>query len=168
MPKIIENLENRLIEEARRQIEESGYGAMTIRSVAKGCGVGTGTVYNYYDSKDAMVAAFMLVDWKECIRRIEVCSDASAEPASVLRCIHEQLLVFSHMYETVFLDQTAAAAFAGSFSQYHGLLRSQLSAPIRRFCQDDFTADFIAEAMLVWTIQGKRFDQIHELVSKLF
>ena len=34
MPKIIENLENRLIEEARKQIEEAGYSAMTIRSVA--------------------------------------------------------------------------------------------------------------------------------------
>ena len=34
MPKIIENLENRLIEEAKKQIQEQGYGAVTIRSVA--------------------------------------------------------------------------------------------------------------------------------------
>ena len=44
MPKIIQNLENRLIEEAKKQIRESGYGALTIRSVAKACGVGVGTV----------------------------------------------------------------------------------------------------------------------------
>ena len=44
MPKIIENLPQRLTEEARRQIEQSGFSAMTIRSVAKGCGVGVGTV----------------------------------------------------------------------------------------------------------------------------
>ena len=43
MPKIIENLESRLIAEAKKQIEESGYGTMTIRSVAKACGVGVGT-----------------------------------------------------------------------------------------------------------------------------
>ena len=48
MPKIIENLENRLIREAEKQIAESGYAAMTIRSVAKACGVGVGTVYNYF------------------------------------------------------------------------------------------------------------------------
>ena len=35
MPKIIENLPQRLLEEARRQIETSGFSAMTIRSVAK-------------------------------------------------------------------------------------------------------------------------------------
>ena len=56
MPKIIENLEKRLIAEAKRQIAESGYGATTIRSVAKGCNVGVGTVYNYFPSKDALIA----------------------------------------------------------------------------------------------------------------
>ena len=40
MPKIIENLESKLIEEAKKQVEQSGYGALTIRSVAKACGVG--------------------------------------------------------------------------------------------------------------------------------
>ncbi len=50
MPKIIENLQSKLIEEAKKQIEEAGYGAMTIRSVAKACGVGVGTVYNYFSS----------------------------------------------------------------------------------------------------------------------
>ena len=50
MPKIIENLKDRLIAEAEKQIEESGYGAVTIRSVAKACGVGVGTVYNYFSS----------------------------------------------------------------------------------------------------------------------
>ena len=60
MPKIIENLEARLMEEAKKQVLQSGYGAMTIRSVAKGCGVGIGTVYNYYPSKDALLAAYMI------------------------------------------------------------------------------------------------------------
>ena len=60
MPKIIENLESRLVEEARRQAWEGGYSAVTIRSVAAACGVGVGTVYNYFESKDALLAAFLL------------------------------------------------------------------------------------------------------------
>ena len=65
MPKIIENLPQRLLEEARKQCEELGYSAMTIRSVAKGCGVGVGTVYNYYPSKDALIAEVVRTDWME-------------------------------------------------------------------------------------------------------
>ena len=40
MPKIIKDLEAKLMEEANRQIEDGGYSAMTIRSVAKACGDG--------------------------------------------------------------------------------------------------------------------------------
>lgn len=168
MPKIIENLPQRLMEEARRQIQKSGYAAMTIRSVAKGCGVGVGTVYNYYESKDALTAAFMLEDWRECIRRIEDISGHSETPEPVLQCIHGELLRFFRMHEAIFHDQAAATGFSGSFSRYHGLLRSQLAAPICKFCRDDFSADFIAEAMLVWTVNGKTFEELHGLVKKLF
>ncbi len=48
MPKIIENLRERLLAEAKRQVMESGYANTTVRSIAKACGVGTGTVYNYF------------------------------------------------------------------------------------------------------------------------
>ena len=70
MPKIIENLKDRLIAEAEKQIEESGYGAVTIRSVAKACGVGVGTVYNYFPSKETLIATHLLVDWKLCVDTI--------------------------------------------------------------------------------------------------
>ena len=77
MPKIIENLETKLIEEAKKQIEEAGYGAMTIRSVAKACGVGVGTVYNYFPSKEALIAKHLLDDWKQCVAAIQAVSTYS-------------------------------------------------------------------------------------------
>ena len=167
MPKIIENLRERLLEEAMRQIAESGYGAMTVRSVAAACGVGVGTVYNYFPSKDALAAAFMLRDWSLCIAAIEdaACSDF---PEPVLRCIHSQLRMFSADHQALFRDEAAAATFAGSFSRYHALLRSQLAAPIRKFCADDFAAEFIAEALLTWTMAGKDFEEIWHIVHRLF
>ena len=44
MPKIIGNLKEKLRAEADRQMREVGCGAMTIQSIAKGCGVGVGNV----------------------------------------------------------------------------------------------------------------------------
>lgn len=71
MPKIIENIREKLLEEAKIQVQKQGYSAMTIRSVASACGVGTGTVYNYFSSKDMLVASFLLEDWRLCIEKIE-------------------------------------------------------------------------------------------------
>lgn len=168
MPKIIENLERRLITEAKRQIEESGYGAVTIRSVAKACGVGVGTVYNYFPSKEALVATHLLEDWKVCVDIIQTTAQHAETPQSVLRCIYEQLTGFANRHEAIFRDETAAASFAGSFSQYHGLLRSQLAQPLRRFCGSDFAAEFIAESLLTWAMAGKSFDETYEILKKLF
>ena len=168
MPKIIENLESRLIKEAKKQIEESGYAALTIRSVAKACGVGVGTVYNYFPSKEALVATHLLEDWKQCVTAINAVSAGSDGPRPVARCIYDQLTAFSERHQAVFRDETAAAGFAGSFGAYHGLLRRQLAQPLRKFCVSDFAADFLAEALLTWTMAHRPFDEIYGILEKLF
>ena len=168
MPKIIENLEARLIQEARRQIAEAGYGATTIRSVAKGCGVGVGTVYNYFPSKEALVANFMLSDWKECMSVAEAVSTYSEAPRAVCLCLYDQLQLFVQRNQAILRDEDAATGFTGSFSKYHGLLRSQIAKPLRKFCQSDFQADFAAEALLTWTSAGKDFDDIYSMIGKIF
>lgn len=168
MPKIIENLENRLVEEAGKQIAQLGYSAMTIRSVAKGCGVGIGTVYNYFPSKDALVATWLLRDWKECITGINTVSGSSNSPAPVVRCIHDQLQQFAQRHQAVFQDETAAASFSDSVSRYHSLLRQQLAEPLEKFCNSGFAAEFIAEALLTWTMAGKNYDELYGMIEKLF
>ena len=168
MPKIIENLESKLIEEAQKQLEQTGYSSMTIRSVAKACGVGIGTVYNYFPSKDDLLATYLLSEWKDCIAAISNASHCSDSPAPVVRCIFDQLLAFARRHQAIFRDEAAAANFAGSFSRYHGLLRSQLAAPLRKFCSSDFASEFIAESLLTWSMSGKSFDDIYGMIDKLF
>ena len=168
MPKIIEDLEERLIEEAKKQIEENGYGAVTIRSIAKGCGVGVGTVYNYFPSKEALVATHMLEDWSRCTTAIQAVGTYSDNPRPVALCIYDQLRGFAGRHEAIFRDESASAGFSGSFSKYHSMLRDQLAQPLRRFCKDDFTAQFMAESLLTWSMAGKTFDEIYDLLEKLF
>lgn len=168
MPKIIENPEARLLAEAKKQIEESGYGAMTIRSVAKACGIGIGTVYNYFPSKESLVATHLLEDWSQCIAAIQAASADSDVPRPVLQCIHAQLVAFARRHQAIFRDEAAAASFAGSFSRYHAMLRSQLAQPLQKFCASEFAAAFIAESLLTWTMAGKAFDEIYGMIEKLF
>ena len=56
MPKIIENVREQLLAEAKKQVFEHGYADTTIRSVARACGLGVGTVYNYFSSKEMLIA----------------------------------------------------------------------------------------------------------------
>ena len=167
MPKIIENLENRLIQEAKKQIAESGYGAVTIRDLAKACGVGVGTVYNYFPSKEALVAAYLLEDWNKCVLAIGAVGTYAESPRPVARCVYDQLVSFSQRHQAIFRDAAAASGIAGSFSGYHKLLRQQLAQPLRRFCCGDFAAEFIAESLLTWTMAGKTFDEIYGMIEKL-
>lgn len=167
MPKIIANLENRLMQEAQRQIRESGYNSMTIRSVANGCGVGVGTVYNYFTSKEDLLARSMLTDWNACLEVIGTASSEADRPTPVLQCIHDQLIRFSQLHQPVFRDAAALTAFLGTASRYHSLLRSQLSVPLKKFCRDAFTADFIAEALLTWTMAGTSFEVLLPILEKL-
>lgn len=168
MPKIIANLKTILITEAQKQIEESGYGAVTIRSVAKACGVGVGTVYNYFSSKEALIATHLLEDWKECVNTMQYTADRAEHPQPVLKCIYEQLVSFASRHEAIFRDEAAAAGFAGSFSQYHDLLRSQLAAPLRKFCNSNFTSLFVAESLLTWSMAGKSFEELYDILEKIF
>ena len=167
MPKIIENLRENLILEARRQVEASGYGILTVRSVAAACGVGVGTVYNYFPSKEALVAAFILEDWQKCIDRICAVSQESDTAGPVFACVHSQLLQFTTLHRAVFADEAARTGFSGAQSPYHSLLRGQLAAPLEKFCPDPFTAEIIAEALLTWTLAGRSIENLEPLLNKL-
>ena len=167
MPKLIENLKNKLMDEARLQVRTNGYSATTIRSVASACGVGVGTVYNYFSSKDELLAAYMLEDWTHCMAEICAVSSASDTPEAVERCIYDQLTLYVAQHKSVIRDKAATVRFAGAFIQYHHILRDQLAAPLSKFFSDAFTAPFIAQALLTWTMDGTDFDEIQRILAKL-
>ncbi len=168
MPKLIENLKDRLLTEAKQQIEQNGYEAVTIRSIAKNCGVGVGTVYNYFPSKEALIATHLLEDWKLCIDAIDQCAEASDSPQPVLRCMYDQLTCFALRHESLLRNEEAVSGFYRSFIQYHGLLRSQLAQPLKKYCGSEFASEFIAESLLTWTMAGKPFEELCQLLNKLF
>lgn len=168
MPKIIENLKERLTEQAAKQLAENGYAALTVRSVARAAGVGVGTVYNYFPSKDALVAAVMLADWNGRMQAIAAAGADGAGPEAVLRCMYRLLRAYAEQYRSVFQESQAAPSLPGSFRRYHAMLRDQLAGPLRPYCEGQFAAQFTAEALLAWTMEEKPFDEIYSLLQKLF
>lgn len=174
MPKIIENIREKLLEEAKRQVSESGYSAMTIRSVATACGVGTGTVYNYFPSKDMLVASFMLEDWMICLQAIEQGIAEAEEMREALHCMYQALLTYQQKYKNLFADENAEASYVASSMQRHHLLCEQLAEPLKTWTRRQdrvdavFLAEFVAENMLTLTMAGKDFETIASVLLQLF
>ena len=67
MPKIIENVREQLLAEAKKQVFEHGYADTTIRSVARACGLGVGTVYNYFSSKEMLIGKVIYPICSSCL-----------------------------------------------------------------------------------------------------
>ena len=171
MPKIIENLREKLMEEARRQIAESGYAKTTVRSIASSCGVGTGTVYNYFSSKDMLIASFLAEDWLQCVMDMKAFSTEDTE--IFLKNVHGVLTRYIQRHSRLFFDRDAAASFAAASPERHAQLRSQIADVIAPVCcrcgrSGTYFREFIAEAMLSWTSAGKSFEELWSVLKLLF
>ena len=170
MPKIIENVKEHLLEEANRQIIEQGYARTTIRSVASACGLATGTVYNYFKSKDMLIASFVAEDWYRAFNNIKsTCADSVKE---LFKCIYDDLRAFAKKHEKLFSDPDAKKVFYSEFSQWHTVLCGQISKIISPLLKEEdrvtpFISNFLAEALLRMTVEGEKFENIYKILGRI-
>ena len=174
MPKIIENVRGKLIDEAKEQIATNGYESVTIRSIAKGCGLGLGTFYNYFKSKDLLIATFLLEDWKDRISKIRENHANESDPMVVVHALYDEVTSFIKEYDSIFTSPTAIRSFSMTGPGYHKFVRNQVAEPIYNSCilagieNAEFLSLFIAESVLTWTVAKKDYEEIASVVSKLF
>ena len=165
MPKIIENVRGQLLAEAKKQISEHGYADTTVRSVAGALGLGVGTVYNYFESKEMLIGSFVYEDWKKYLSRMQ--SIPADDPERLLSEIYESLRLFEKENEKLFSDVDAAKQIAPRSSARHRMMREQIAAFVRPICNNDFEAEFIAEAMIAWSVENVDFDTVYPTFKKL-
>ena len=172
MPKIIKNVREQLLQEAKRQIAERGYADTTIRSVAGACDLSVGTVYNYFKSKEMLIATFLFDEWKVHLHEMQ--NLTPDEPRTLLRGIFDSLRKFAKNNKKLFSDKDAAKLISQSGSEYHRMLRGQIAAFIFPLCQmkqsgnPQFTAEFISESLISWSMENTDFDSLYSVLEKLF
>lgn len=84
-----------ILKTSRELIRRQGWPAVSIRSVAAACGVSVGTIYNYFDSKSALVEATVESVWYEIFHR------STDEPAfeDTLECVTWMYGRMAHSFE---------------------------------------------------------------------
>ncbi len=165
MPKIIENVREQLLAEAKKQISELGYADTTIRSVASACGVGVGTVYNYFKSKEMLIATAVYEDWKKYLTDMKNLPDN--DPRVLLKGIYDSLRSFAEENKRLFSDSDAAKLVSVGFSERHKILREQIAGFVFPICRTDFCAEFIAEALICWSLESTDFETVYPLLEKI-
>jgi AcrR family transcriptional regulator len=169
MPKIIENLREQLLAEAKKQIAERGYAGTTIRSVASACGVGVGTVYNYFPSKEMLIANFVFEDWKNHLHDMSQLSQY--DPRELLEGIYRALQRFTVENEKLFSDTDAAKLISGVSVSRHRLLREQIAGFVLPLVEKSenaaFTAAFVAESLITWSVEGLDFETVYRILKKI-
>lgn len=174
MPKIIAELRENILLQARSLLLDGDSEAFTIRAVASACHIAVGTVYNYFSSKEVLMASVMLQDWQSALNAMKTQSALAFSPLEGLRSIHRELLRFWDIYRDVWRRYGESSPAAPLYGPYRQELIRQLEAIIypllTRFhciCEDALPA-FLAEALLSSAREGEAsFERIAPILSRL-
>lgn len=170
MPKIIENLRSELINTGKSLLIEKGYKALTMREVASASNIALGTVYNYFSSKDEMVASIMMLDWIRVFSKQSSYTDADS-PIDGLRIIYEDIEEFSSIYRGVWKEYGSTS---GLTSDRHSLLVKQIHEYVKAVFDKFGVSDkdnvslFISETILSSAVrEDVMFETIEPFILKL-
>jgi len=174
VPKKIDDLGNALLSQAKDILMRVGYNRLTIREVASSCGVAVGTVYNYYSSKDVLIACIMLEDWVAALKSMENRSEQAANAVDGLHAVYDAIAAFSRQYADAWAQYSARGNAASMIRARHRQLIDQLCAVIEpllvRFGAlfHESLPPFLAETLLAASIDPTaRFDELLPILNKL-
>ena len=126
MPKIIEDLENRILRAARERLLGGDLSSFSARGIAEDCGIAVGTIYNYYRDKESLMGAIMAQDWRtELTKAAEEIAAVPGVEAGIL-CLYEAMRSFSRVYESVWAAAPTGEGFGSLYRTRHRLLLSQI------------------------------------------
>ena len=172
MPKIIENLRENLLAETRRELLDSGYESINIRTIAKNCHTAVGTVYNYFPSKDILVANVMLGDWLQGMARAQADIQGCAALEQGVAALYREMLAFTDRYRPMF-RQNAMPLAGSAYAQRHTQLRGQITAALQplltRFgkAPTPITLTMAAELLLIAATEGWPFAEFYPALEKI-
>ncbi len=172
MPKLLEGIREKIIEEAKSELLSTGYNSLHVRSIAKKVGIASGTIYNYFPSKDVLVASVLLDDWKAALIRAEDKIESASSYIEGYKMIYEEIRGFVSIFSVMW--ENASFSSGGWGERGHKLLIAQIARIVRkvseRFAKERLENSdlFIAEVLIiVATREDYEFEMIKPFIEKI-
>lgn len=80
MPKIIKNLEFKIIEVSEKLFIDKSYENIDMRMIAKEVGIAVGTLYNYYSNKRELFEKVFEKSWERTFKKLDKIIESSNSP----------------------------------------------------------------------------------------
>ena len=130
MPKIIEDVENRILRAARERLLGGDLSSFSARGIAEDCGIAVGTIYNYYRDKESLMGAVMAQDWQAELQKAAKKIAVVPSPEAGVLCLYEAMRSFSASYAAVWANYPTGEGFGALFRARHKLLLSQIEGQL--------------------------------------
>jgi len=180
MPKLLpDNIKEEILATTRRMVIEHGYNKVSIRDIARECGIATGTFYNYFRSKQEILSALLAGDWDRMQKYItSLPADSSLPPINQLEVIFHSL---KDMMRAV--HQLWALGFPDDFmsesmnrmAHIKRQLRTDMANTVARIihghvdsAKEAFIAEFIARIFFSYAYEeSSRFEDLRFVLEKV-
>ena len=135
MPKQIIDVKNKLFHTAKNILQTEGYAELSMRKLAKECSIAVGTVYNYVQNKEELVALVIMEDWTRTLDEMRRAAEESADVSDGMCGIYRALLAFIEEYQDIWAQYSQIGGSSSVIASHHLMLRGQIAAQIQRLME---------------------------------
>ena len=173
MPKILPEVRERFVAAAKKRLAEGESGSVTIRQIARDCDTAVGTVYNYFPSKEVLLAAVMLEDWRECCRGMRLGVAGADSALEALRAATAALRGFSARYAPLWRNYGGAKDSIDTLSLRHRQIITEISACVKQALErftvsgDEYLPEVLSELVLLASRTDDGFDRVRGALEKI-
>lgn len=131
MPKIIPNVREKILEYTKTALLRGDSADLTVGKIAQACNIATGTVFNYFPSKDDIFATILIEDWHSVSAEMKEACQKATKGGEGVTIIYEGIKSFCKRYESAWTNYRANASVHFTMRDRHVMLRKQIIELLR-------------------------------------
>ncbi len=173
MPQAIPELREKILALARKRMLHNPPIPFTMREISRSCGAAIGTAYNYFSSKEELMATVMLADWEIALKAMNTAATKSETVLDAISDIYKALQHFCELYGPTFRCHAQQVSPVGILQEHHDKLVAQIAEPVRtalvRFDRlfDEKAPEALTELLLYASYRDKNLETLWPLIVKL-